>query len=519
MRSGADLMVAALNPQVWWWLARATGIVAWCMVTASIVWGLTLSSRLVRRRKVPAWLLDLHRYLGHADAGVRRRPPRRARRRRLRRLRAARPVRADGVGLASGRGRVGNRRAVPAPRRAGQLVVHAPPPAQGLAPDPPAQLRRVRRGDGARRAGGRRPLRAARAVRGGRRDDDRGVPRLPARPQRVGRRRARRGREAGPPASGGDAASTVPDPGAPAVPDPTVSDPLFHRALPVAEPAAIRVDRAAPDRPGAARARPAAALPPAPVADPAPVAPIRRRSRTSTRRWPSAWPASVRASGPADRTQADAPSRSWHDTHRHYSPRNVPRTKSEEGPDAAREPRAYRTAGHTAVPRHHDLRAAVRRGAVAGHPRRVRRGRHQLHRHRRRLPARRIARDGRPHRGDHRAVARGPAERVHRRDEVRRTDGTERVGPGRVPQARARRRSTVHCGGSAPTTSTCTSCTSPTRRRRSTRPWRRSTPSSVRARPATSAARTSSPTSSPAPSAAARHAASSGSTPSSPATT
>ena len=53
-----------MNPQVWWWLARATGIVAWCMLTASIVWGLTLSSKLVRRRRVPAWLLDLHRYLG-----------------------------------------------------------------------------------------------------------------------------------------------------------------------------------------------------------------------------------------------------------------------------------------------------------------------------------------------------------------------------------------------------------------------------------------------------------------------
>ncbi|HZP30692.1 MAG TPA: ferric reductase-like transmembrane domain-containing protein [Acidimicrobiia bacterium] len=57
-------MTATMNPQVWWWLARATGIVAWCTVTASIVWGLTLSSKLVRRRKVPAWLLDLHRYLG-----------------------------------------------------------------------------------------------------------------------------------------------------------------------------------------------------------------------------------------------------------------------------------------------------------------------------------------------------------------------------------------------------------------------------------------------------------------------
>ncbi len=57
-------MTAAVNPQVWWWLARASGIVAWCMATASIVWGLTLSSKLVRRRKVPAWLLDLHKYLG-----------------------------------------------------------------------------------------------------------------------------------------------------------------------------------------------------------------------------------------------------------------------------------------------------------------------------------------------------------------------------------------------------------------------------------------------------------------------
>ena len=57
-------MIATVNPQLWWWLARASGIVAWCMVTASIVWGLALSSKLVRRRKVPAWLLDLHKYLG-----------------------------------------------------------------------------------------------------------------------------------------------------------------------------------------------------------------------------------------------------------------------------------------------------------------------------------------------------------------------------------------------------------------------------------------------------------------------
>lgn len=57
-------MIAALHPQFWWWVARSTGIVAWAMATASVAWGLTLSGRLVRQRRLPAWLLDLHRYLG-----------------------------------------------------------------------------------------------------------------------------------------------------------------------------------------------------------------------------------------------------------------------------------------------------------------------------------------------------------------------------------------------------------------------------------------------------------------------
>jgi hypothetical protein len=47
-----------------WYVARSSGIVSWATITASIIWGLTLSSRLVRKRGVPAWLLDLHRYLG-----------------------------------------------------------------------------------------------------------------------------------------------------------------------------------------------------------------------------------------------------------------------------------------------------------------------------------------------------------------------------------------------------------------------------------------------------------------------
>jgi predicted ferric reductase len=57
-------MTIALVKNLTWYTARASGLIAWAVVTASIVWGLTLSSRLIRRRGIPAWLLDLHRYLG-----------------------------------------------------------------------------------------------------------------------------------------------------------------------------------------------------------------------------------------------------------------------------------------------------------------------------------------------------------------------------------------------------------------------------------------------------------------------
>jgi DMSO/TMAO reductase YedYZ heme-binding membrane subunit len=47
-----------------WDIARAGGLVAWALATASVVWGLALSTRIARRRPWPAWLLDLHRFLG-----------------------------------------------------------------------------------------------------------------------------------------------------------------------------------------------------------------------------------------------------------------------------------------------------------------------------------------------------------------------------------------------------------------------------------------------------------------------
>lgn len=53
-----------MNPQIWWYLARASGIVAWLFLTAAVLWGITLSTDLFAKRRRPAWLLDLHRGLG-----------------------------------------------------------------------------------------------------------------------------------------------------------------------------------------------------------------------------------------------------------------------------------------------------------------------------------------------------------------------------------------------------------------------------------------------------------------------
>jgi predicted ferric reductase len=53
-----------MNPQLWWHIARATGIVAWALLATSVIWGLLFSTRLARGRPTPAWLLDLHRFLG-----------------------------------------------------------------------------------------------------------------------------------------------------------------------------------------------------------------------------------------------------------------------------------------------------------------------------------------------------------------------------------------------------------------------------------------------------------------------
>jgi sulfoxide reductase heme-binding subunit YedZ len=52
-----------VSSQVWWDAARAGGILAWALASLSVIWGLQLSTRLVRK-PAPAWVLDLHRFLG-----------------------------------------------------------------------------------------------------------------------------------------------------------------------------------------------------------------------------------------------------------------------------------------------------------------------------------------------------------------------------------------------------------------------------------------------------------------------
>lgn len=53
-----------MTSQTGWYLARATGIVAWSLLTLSMTWGLMLRTRILNGRPTPRWLLDLHRFLG-----------------------------------------------------------------------------------------------------------------------------------------------------------------------------------------------------------------------------------------------------------------------------------------------------------------------------------------------------------------------------------------------------------------------------------------------------------------------
>lgn len=54
------------DPHLWWYVARATGLVAWVLMTLAAVWGVLLATRLLRRAVDSTWLTELHRFLGGA---------------------------------------------------------------------------------------------------------------------------------------------------------------------------------------------------------------------------------------------------------------------------------------------------------------------------------------------------------------------------------------------------------------------------------------------------------------------
>jgi DMSO/TMAO reductase YedYZ heme-binding membrane subunit len=53
-----------VSGQLWWYVARAGGIVAWTLLVASVVWGLLLSVKVRPAGTTRPWILDLHRFLG-----------------------------------------------------------------------------------------------------------------------------------------------------------------------------------------------------------------------------------------------------------------------------------------------------------------------------------------------------------------------------------------------------------------------------------------------------------------------
>ena len=53
-----------MSSQFWWHMARASGIVTWGFLMASALWGILLATRVLKPYDRPAWLLDLHSWLG-----------------------------------------------------------------------------------------------------------------------------------------------------------------------------------------------------------------------------------------------------------------------------------------------------------------------------------------------------------------------------------------------------------------------------------------------------------------------
>ena len=53
-----------MSEHLWWYVARASGLVAWGLLTASMLWGFLTATKILGRRPRPSWVLDLHRFFG-----------------------------------------------------------------------------------------------------------------------------------------------------------------------------------------------------------------------------------------------------------------------------------------------------------------------------------------------------------------------------------------------------------------------------------------------------------------------
>lgn len=53
-----------MNEQLWWYLTRSSGIVAWALLAAAVLFGLVVRTKVGASPARPPWWLDLHRFLG-----------------------------------------------------------------------------------------------------------------------------------------------------------------------------------------------------------------------------------------------------------------------------------------------------------------------------------------------------------------------------------------------------------------------------------------------------------------------
>ncbi|MBI4884345.1 MAG: ferric reductase-like transmembrane domain-containing protein [Actinobacteria bacterium] len=51
-----------MNPQLMWWISRASGMVAAMLLVASLIWGVLLATRALKPVDRPAWLMEMHRW-------------------------------------------------------------------------------------------------------------------------------------------------------------------------------------------------------------------------------------------------------------------------------------------------------------------------------------------------------------------------------------------------------------------------------------------------------------------------